>query len=611
MLEHVDITSPIWTPTAEDIERANATALARRLGQSTWDSLWRYSVEHRESFWEAVVSDLGIAFVDPPERMMAPGADPRSPTWLPGARLNITNSCFKAPSNRLALKYTENNELAAVTYSELRDLVSNAAAQFRPGQRVGIVMPMSVAAVVGYLAAIHAGAVVVSVADSFTAPEIARRLALGEANAVITQDVVRRGSRIFPMLEKVRAASIASVHVVRTPEGADVRLQPGESEWLVEGSRTGPGAHVARPSEPINILFSSGTTGNPKAIPWSHITPIKAAMDGRYHQDIGSADVTCWPTSLGWMMGPWLVFATLINRATLALYDDAPTGRGFGEFVRDAGVTMLGVVPSLVRRWRASKCMDGLDWSAVRRFSSTGEASNPADMSWLSRRVGGRPVIEYCGGTEIGGGYISGTMVQPCLPSAFSTPTLGMDLEILDDQGAPAEQGQVYLVPPSMGLSSELIGGNHEAVYHEHVPAPHLRRHGDEMLRLPGGYYAARGRSDDTMNLGGIKVSSAEIERCVALDGVLEVAAVATEPAGGGPSRLVLFLVLENESGPTDAEGWRDRAQEAIRRQLNPLFRVAEVRLERALPRTASNKVMRRVLRARLESEEGEDVTSW
>jgi acetyl-CoA synthetase len=114
------------------------------------------------------------------------------------------------------------------------------------------------------------------------------------------------------------------------------------------------------PEDHLNILFSSGTTGEPKAIPWTHTTPLKCAADAHFHQNIQPGDVLVWPTNTGWMMGPWSIFAALMNRATLGLYYGAPTGREFCRFVEEAGATMLGVVPSLVKAWRSTDCAQGL-----------------------------------------------------------------------------------------------------------------------------------------------------------------------------------------------------------------------------------------------------------
>ena len=285
----------------------------------------------------------------------------------------------------------------------------------------------------------------------------------------------------------------------------------------------------------------------------------------------------------------------------MALYDDVPTGRGFVEFVRDAGVTVLGLVPSIVAAWRSTGVLDDVSMADVRVLSSSGEASVPADYAWLMETVGA-PVIEYCGGTEIGGGFLIGTVLDDAVPAEFTTPTLGTDLRILDEDGRPADEGELFVVPPVVGLSSELLNRDHDVVYYEGVPeidVP-LRRHGDHMQRLPGGRYRALGRVDDTMNLGGVKISLAELERSVAgVEGVAEVAAVAVPPPGGGPDRLVVYAVPSPGVAP-DVDRWRREMQAAIRSNLNPLFRVDRVVAIDELPRTASAKVMRRELRSRL-----------
>jgi acetyl-CoA synthetase len=310
-------------------------------------------------------------------------------------------------------------------------------------------------------------------------------------------------------------------------------------------------------------------------------------------------DVLAWPTSFGWMMGPWLLFASLMNRAAMALYDGAPTERGFGKFVEDAGVTMLGVVPSLVGGWRRTGCLEGCNWSRIKCYGSTGECSNADDMRWLSELAGGKTVIEYCGGTECGGAYITGTLGQPFAPATFNSAAFGFDFVILDEEGKPADRGELFLIPSAIGMSTTLLNRDHHEVYYADCPpGPNgevLRRHGDEIERLPDGLYRAHGRCDDTMNLGGIKVGSAEIERVLnRIEGVRETAAVAESPPGGGPSLLVIHVVL-NRAMPED-ELLRTM-QAALRRELNPLFKIHHVVVRDSLPRTASNKVMRRLLR--------------
>ncbi|MDF1746442.1 MAG: AMP-binding protein, partial [Gimesia sp.] len=344
-----------------------------------------------------------------------------------------------------------------------------------------------------------------------------------------------------------------------------------------------------------------GTTGSPKGIPWDQTTPIKSAGDGYLHHDIHAGDVVCWPTNLGWMMGPWLVYASLMNDATIALSDAVPTSRAFCEFVQNAKVTMLGLVPSIVSAWRSQDRVAGLDWSQIKVFSSTGECSNPEDMLWLMSRAGYRPVIEYCGGTETGGGYITGTVLKPGVPGLFSCPALGFSWFLLDETGNETTNGEVFFGPPVIGLSTRLINRDHHEVYFADIPpgpgGQTLRRHGDQIEALPEGYYRAQGRIDDAMNLGGIKVSSVQLEELLAqATGVREVAAIAVPPEGGGPSLLVIFVVL-HEGVLFVADQLQQEMQQIIRSQLNPLFKIHLVREIEQLPRTASNKVMRRKLR--------------
>ena len=593
-----------WHPSAETTARANLTSFMAEHGSANYAALHSWSVGHRGAFWRAVIDRLGIVLRRPPDSILDVDDGVENARWLTGAELNIAESCFQHPHDASAIVYRRDGALHDMSYGALRTAMMRFAAGLTaeglgPGDRVAIAMAMNVEAVIAYLGIVWAGGIVVSIADSFAPDEIATRLRITDAKAVVTQDRIQRAGKHLPMYEKVQGAGADRSIVVTTQP--DTELRPQDVSWdafLAPPVDVEP--HIAVSNAHTNILFSSGTTGDPKAIPWTQLTPIKAAMDGHFHHDIHPGDVVAWPTNLGWMMGPWLIYATLINGATMALHDDVPSERAFGEFVRDAGVTMLGVVPSLVAAWRRTSCMAGLDWSAVRVLSSTGEASNADDMSWLMTLAGGKPILEYCGGTEIGGGYLTGTVLQPAVPSTFTTPALGLDLRILDEKGSPAESGEVFIVPPSIGLSSELLNRDHHEAYFEETPGAEvaLRRHGDHIEKLPGGRYRAQGRIDDTMNLGGIKVSSAEIERTVsAVDGLVESAAVAIPPPGGGPSRLVVFAVPEPDIKPERAK-WQADMQQRIRDQLNPLFKIHDVLIVDALPRTASGKVMRRELRA-------------
>jgi acetyl-CoA synthetase len=609
-----------WWPDDAVTKGSNLFALQSELGLASYEALHRYSVDEREDFWSRVLDRLGIVFQTPPTRIVDLASGVKHPRWLPGAELEISRSCFTAPGEDTAIVYgRENGAIERVSYYRLDAEVDRFARAlctrgFEPKDGVALYMPMTPDCVIAYLGTVRAGCRVVSIADSFSADELHTRLEIAGARAVVTVSAYRRADREIALYPKVRDAvgrfDLPPTVIVIDPgelEGDDVAWP----EFLEAGSdaETEP-AFTADPYHVTNVLFSSGTTGEPKAIPWTQLTPLKAGMDAHFHQDVHPDDVVCWPTNIGWMMGPWLIYASLLNRATIALYEGAPTGNGFTEFVRAAAVTILGVVPSIVRHWRSAESVDAGAWSKVRLFSSTGEASSSEDYLWLMSRADYRaPVIEYLGGTEIGGGHLTGTVLQSASPATFTTAALGIDVVILDEDGhvvREGKMGELFLVPPALGLSQELLNRDHDSVYYDGCPTgPNgevLRRHGDHIARLANGKFKAQGRADDTMNLGGIKVSSIELERVVNEHPLIgESAAVSVQPGGEGAERLVVYVVLEKTASPPeppDIDELQSALAKKVAAELNPLFKIHEVVVVESLPRTASNKIMRRRLRA-------------
>ncbi len=618
--------SPVWVPSIEQIQATNIAALMQDLKIHTYADLHSWSIRDRAAFWDVMIQRLGIRFQEPYTQIVDLSQGVEFPQWLVNARLNIVESCFQVGEDKTAIVFqSEGGSLHTWTYKQLQSLTNRVANSlvelgFQPGDAIAIAMPMTAESVAIYLGIIKAGCVVVSIADSFAAVEIATRLHIANTKAIFTQDFICRGGKQLPLYSKVIEAKAPKAIVLSQRPASTVELRSYDLTWsnflspneIFDAVPMSPTAH-------INILFSSGTTGEPKAIPWTQTTPIKCAVDGHLHQDIHPSDVVAWSTNLGWMMGPWLIFASLMNRATIALYDGAPTTREYGQFIQAAQVTILGVVPSLVRVWKTTNCMQGLNWSAIKAFSSTGECSNSQDMQYLMSLASNKPVIEYCGGTEIGGAYITGTLVQPCIPATFTTPALGLDFTILDADGHSADEGEAFIIPPSIGLSTELLNKDHHQIYFaDGLDQSSLRRHGDYLKRLPNGYYQMGGRADDTMNLGGIKISSAEIEQVLNMVvGIRETAAISTPyhsqgivSSEGGPSQLVVYAVVEPNLQKTQAE-LKAVLQTAIAQRLNPLFKICDLVIVDALPRTSSNKVMRRVLRDQFNTIHSKRCTAW
>eukprot|EP00258_Populus_trichocarpa_P026361 XP_024442380.1 probable acyl-activating enzyme 17, peroxisomal [Populus trichocarpa] len=643
---------PAWSPDPEAAMLTNVGQLLERRGKeflgsaykdpiSSFSNFQEFSVSNPEVYWKTILDEMSISFSVPPQCILSENTSRESSLanpggqWLPGAYVNPAKTCLTLNCKRnlddVVIRWRdEGNDdmpVSSLTLEELRSevwLVAYAlnALGLDRGSAIAIDMPMNVESVIIYLAIVLAGHVVVSIADSFAPLEISTRLKISEAKAIFTQDLIIRGDKSIPLYSRVVHAQ-APMAIVLPTKGCSfsMNLRDGDISWhdFLEKATDLRGDEFAAVEQPVeaftNILFSSGTTGEPKAIPWTHLTPFKAAADAWCHMDIRKGDIVAWPTNLGWMMGPWLVYASLLNGASIALYNGSPLGSGFAKFVQDASVTMLGVIPSIVRIWKSANSTSGYDWSAIRCFASTGEASSVDEYLWLMGRAQYKPIIEYCGGTEIGGGFVSGSLLQPQSLAAFSTPAMGCSLFILGDDGHPIPQnvpgmGELALGPLMFGASSTLLNADHYNVYFKGMPLWNgkiLRRHGDVFERTSRGYYHAHGRADDTMNLGGIKVSSVEIERvCNAVDSnVLETAAVGVPPPQGGPEQLVIAVVFKDSDESTvDLDKLRISYNSAVQKKLNPLFRISHVVPFSSLPRTATNKVMRRVLRQQLSQQD-------
>ncbi|KAL6341149.1 hypothetical protein AAG906_032265 [Vitis piasezkii] len=635
-----------WFPSLYESMHTNLGRLMetygpRLLGLSYKDPITSYSlfqkfsVQNLEVYWSMVLKELSVLFHRAPRCILdTTDKSKHGGTWLPGAVLNIAECCLLPVSyprkhdNSLAVVWrdegNDDSPVNRLTLKELREQVMMVAnvldATFSKGDAIAIDMPMTVHAVIIYLAIVLAGFVVVSIADSFAAKEIATRLRVSKAKGIFTQDFIVRGGRKFPLYSRVVEAAPHKV-IVLPAIGTDVDVQLREQDlsWKDFLSHAD---HLPRPNnyspvyQPIdavtNILFSSGTTGDPKAIPWTQVSPIRSSADAWAQINIQVGDVFCWPTNLGWVMGPTILYASFLTGAALALYHGSPLDRGFGKFVQDAGVTVLGTVPSLVKTWKNTGCMEGLDWTKIKSFASTGETSNVDDDLWLSSRAYYKPIIECCGGTELASSYIQGSVLQPQAFGTFSTAAMTTGFVILDENGVPYPDdqpcvGEVGLFPLIMGATDWLLNADHEEVYFKGMPmykGMHLRRHGDIIKRTVGGYFVVQGRADDTMNLGGIKTSSVEIERVCdkADESVLESAAISTAPLNGGPELLVVFVVLK-KGYDCEPNELKMKFSKAIQRNLNPLFKVNFVKIVPEFPRTASNKILRRVLRDQIKHE--------
>jgi acetyl-CoA synthetase len=602
-----------WTADQATESNSSIYKMMKGLGFSSYSDFHSWSVKNKDEFWKKAIAQLGIKFRVPYTKVLDLKKGVEDPTWLYGAKMNIVESCFLAEGTATAIiQGSEDKPIQKITFKELNKLVNKiASGLYRQGLVTGdaivLYMPLTIESIATYLAIVKSGMAVVSVADSFSPTELKKRIEITKAKAIITCDGYLYGGKVIDVFSKVQEANAPKAIVADYTGKRKLRSEYNDLAFEDLLAQDQFPYYYADPDATTNILFSSGTTKEPKAIPWTHITPLKCAADGLYHQNIKVNDVVTWTTGMGWMMAPWLIYASLINQATIAIFTGAATSEKFGKFVEEAQVSVLGTIPSVVKGWKAQEFHKKFHWESVKLYSSTGEPSNQEDYFYLmSLSRFKAPIIEYCGGTEIGGGYITGTVVQPASPATFTTPALGMGFYLLKGDLKPAiagEQGEVFIVPPSIGLTQKLLNKNHHEEYYENVPKGSkgevLRKHGDafDIIQMENHvFYRSIGRVDDAMNLGGIKVSAVEIEFVLNKhESLVETAAISVPGEGGGPEKLIVFY--QPHKDVIDLEVLKKELQTLITKELNPLFRISEIIEKKVLPRTASNKLMRRELR--------------
>lgn len=624
--------APVWRADYAQMDASNMAALMRDLKFSSYDELYHWSIEHGRQFWARMVSELGLHFKNdyvPTPDTIVDLDDTEEPRWLPGAELNVVEACFTAAPDETAILYQREGEekIHRISYAELdarSNRVANALlrAGCQPGDKFAIDMPMHVDAVVIYLGLLKSGCAVVSLADSFKAPDVEVRLeAAAPVKGIFVQETTG-GARRFALYEEVLKAKNLPPAVVLGDAGVMPSIKRGgDISWqdFLTGTEENFTPVPLEMEHDLVIIFSSSTSSPkeqagdkpkpPKAIPWRANTAIKSVVDAKMHHDMQPGKVLCWPTNLGWMMGSFAIFGALGNKGTLALFEGNVVSAEFCQFVERARINVLGLVPTIAEGWEQKNLTKGCDWSAIEVFSSTGSPSNPNNYFYLMARAPGyRPVLEYMGGTEIGGGYLQGSVLHPAAPSCFTTPCLGTDIFTPEEDSDDWRKGEVFIVMrdgddecPPMGLSTQLLNfDHHDKYFGRGLTSPEgylLREHGDVIMRYPGGFIASGGRSDDGINLNGIKTSSLDIENYIKdarIEGLIDLAAIGVRPPEGGEDWLVIYAVTNTPE--LNEETLKKQCREAIKARNPQLARIQDVVLIEKLPLTASGKLRRRYL---------------
>jgi acetyl-CoA synthetase len=600
-----------WRPPADALSSTNVGRFMTEQGIARFGDLVERSIDEPEWFWDAVVRFLGIEFTQPYDKVLDTTDGIPWARWFSGGRLNFAANCLRHPPERPALVWEgEDGEVRMWTYGELTRQVDAVArwlldAGVGANDGVGIYMPMIPETVAAVLAVTKIGAVFLPLFSGYGAEAIATRLQDADAKALITADgTYRRGTAVDMASVARRAAALA-------PSVERVLVAPRlgrEGEWPpYEGSV----AAVEVDSEhPLFIAYTSGTTGRPKGSVHVHAGWLaKVAEEGAFQTDVGPDDTLFWFTDMGWIMGPWEVTAALANGATLALFEGAPDFPGpdrLWSYVERHGVTVLGISPTLVRALlpHGEEPVRAHDVSSLRILGSTGEPWNEGPWQWFFDVVGGGrcPIINISGGTEVGACFLAPHPVEPLKPMSLGGPALGMAVDVFDDSGRPVrgQVGELVCTKPWPGMTRGLYKDPERYIETYWSRWPDVWVHGDWASIDEDGDWFLHGRSDDTIKVAGKRLGPAEVESAlVSHPAVVEAAAVGLPDERKG-EQLGAYVVLAGHA-PTEGtrqEALRTELTELVATQLGKSFRPAGIRFVRALPKTRSAKVVRRVVRA-------------
>jgi len=626
----------VWHPSPELMAQSNLRRFIAAHNLPSLDELQQRSTTDLDWFWNAVLRDLDIRFRRPFSRVVDLSRGIAWPEWCVGGVMNIVDNCLDkyagtTTDEKCAVIWEgEEGQARRVSYAELRREVNRMANALRglglgKGDAVGVFMPMSPEIVVAMLAIIKIGGVFLPLFSGFGPQAIVSRLNDAEAKALFTADGCFRRGKVSPMkiIADEAAAQIPTLKhiIVLKRTNVDVPWNSSRDLWwheLMAQARDEAETEPTGAEDPLMLLYTSGTTGRPKGTVHSHCGfPIKAAQDMSHGLDLHADETLFWLTDMGWMMGPWLVFGTLILGATMMLYDGAADWPGpdrVWSLVVKNKITALGLSPTLVRSLIrfGEEPVRLHDLSSLRKFASTGEPWNPDPWLWLFNVAGkGRlPIINYSGGTEISGGILMGNVLTPLKPCAFSGPLPGMAADVVDEQGRSmrGQVGELVIRQPWIGMTRGFWRDPQRYFDTYWSRFSNVWVHGDWAAVDADGLWYILGRSDDTIKVAGKRVGPAEVESIlVAHPAVSEAAAVGVPDELKGEA-LVCLCVLK--PGQEPGEELRDELKSRVARELGKALAPREVKFVRDLPKTRNAKVMRRVIRAACLGTDPGDVSS-
>ncbi|MEU1607776.1 acetoacetate--CoA ligase [Micromonospora matsumotoense] len=611
----------LWTPPADVRERSRIGGYLRWLREhrgldfADYDALWQWSVTDLDAFWRSIWDHFEVVAHTPPTATLGDAAMPGA-RWFPGATLNYAENVLRMPGRAdddpVVVAHSQTRPPVTLTAAELREQVRRVAAGLRrlgvvAGDRVAAYAPNIPETYVLLLATSSLGAIFSSCAPEFGTRSVVDRWQQIAPKVLVAVDGYRYGDKPVdrrPEVAAIRAALPSLTHTVNIAylhPTAPADVPQGVLSWAELAAETdGPLAFSPVPFDhPLYVLYSSGTTGLPKPIVHGHggilLEHLKMLA---LHHDLGPADRFFWFTTTGWMMWNFLVSGPAVG-TTIVLFDGNPGHPDLGALWRlaeETGTTYFGTSAPFLLACRKAGLVpkDVADLSALRGVGSTGAPLPAEGFTWVYETVGTDLQLQsLSGGTDVCTGFVGGVPLLPVYAGEITCRVLGAKVEARSADGTPVlgELGELVITAPMpsmpVGFWNDPDGRRYTEAYFDVYPG--VWRHGDWITINERGGCVITGRSDATLNRGGVRLGTAEFYSVVeSLDEVVDSVVVHLEDDEGGAGELLLFVVLAEGLELDDA--LRRKIARELRTALSPRHIPDEIHQVRAVPRTLSSK---------------------
>jgi acetyl-CoA synthetase len=597
----------VFSPSADQTARSNIARFMKKHGMSSWRKLVERANSDIEWYWDAVNEDLGIEWFRKYDRTCDPVAGIPWTQWFVNGKCNIILNAIdrhaKKQPDKAAYIFADEYGSRKITYSQLDEQVSRlagalAAAGVKKGDVIAIYLPMIPEAFYAIFACSKIGAVHTTIFSGFSAHALHSKLVHSKAKLLITTNGSRRrGKEVNLSSRWQKAVQCTNISKIVTVGG-----NYGDLIKNAVRART----EVMDSEDPLFILYTSGTTGNPKGTLQVHGGfTVVAAQQAAYLIDMNPEDVLFWYADIGWVTGQvWVVYGSPIIGGTALIYDDAldyPKADTWCKMMEDHKVSIFGAAPTAIRLFMKRDVQASrYDFQSLRILAATGEPINAEAWTWYFENVGKRrcPVINLSGGTEIGGAILSALPIMPLKPCTVGCPVPGFDADIFNDAGKRINQGYLVIKKPWPSMTRGILDNPGRFLETYWSKYKDVWYHGDIVFIDSDGLWYMRGRVDDVIKVSGHRIGAGEVEAAAASHpAVAEAVAVGRPDELKGEAVVVCIVVKDGyKAGNVLAGEIIKRVEESIGRFARP----NEVRIVAELPKTRTGKLVRRLVKAKI-----------